>query len=256
MPPGQYQIEAWIEGRVGKLQRHYFGEISLAEEQALDVELNLVPPMVMSVTLNDPSGNPYVPDAGVTIGALPVNAAPFAEEVIQQIPIDGRGELIVFFRAAIDLRISGLRQNEYLKELRYNGANINGMRFLPNPAVLSNKLEIVVGADAAFVSPALTDEKNATVDAKIVIAPWPPRMRGMIPDHVIVERKDDRSFTSVWLPPGKYRAFAVTLPNAFIRVDSPIDKPNALFSALSDSEDIVLSPGDTRQLRVRFTRLE
>lgn len=257
VPAGPYQIESWIAERSGVSQRHFFSEISVAEKQTLDLDLGLAPPMTMRLTLRDVSGNTYVPDTSLTIAMSPVGSASFIEEALQRLSGGSEGDIIAFPRStSIDLRITGLRRNEYVKEFKYNGSAVATTRFLPNPGALSHKLDVTIGADAAIVSPVLAEEKRASGDTAIVIAPWPARMREAIPEHIIARRRDGDRYESVWLPPGKYRAIAITLPDVFLGLDRPIDKPGVLASALSDAAEIVLAPGESRQPRVEFAELK
>lgn len=256
VPPGSYQIESWIADRFGVNQRHFFGEISLAEKETLDLDLGLVPPMMMHLTLRDAFGNPYVPDTSLTIAMSPVGSSTTIEEALQELSGGSEGDILAFPRSSIDLQIAGLRRNEYVKELKYNGSAAATTRFMPNTGALSHKLEAVIGADAAILAPVLAEEKHATNDTAIVIAPWPARMREVIPEYRTARRQEGMHWESVWLPPGKYRAIAITLPDVFLGLDRPIDKPGVLASALSDAAEIVLAPGETRQPRVEFVELK
>ncbi|MCC7340092.1 MAG: hypothetical protein IT170_03315 [Bryobacterales bacterium] len=256
VPPGPYQIQSWIADRSGVNQRHFYSEISLAEKQTLDLDLGLSPPMIMRLTLRDASGNPYVPDTSLTIAISPVVSAGTIEEYLQKLSAGYEGNVLAYYRSSVDLQITGLRRNEYVKELKYNGSAAASTRFMPNPGALSHKLEAVIGADAAILAPVLADEKHATNDTAIVIAPWPARLREVIPEYKTARRREDGRYESVWLPPGKYRAIAITLPDVFLGLDRPIDKPGVLASALSDAAEIVLAPGETRQPQVEFVELK
>lgn len=256
VPPGSYQIESWIADRFGVNQRHFFGELSLSEKETLDLDLGLVPPMMMHLTMRDAFGNPYVPDTSLKIAMSPVGSSTTIEEALQELSGGSEGDVLAFPRSSIDLQIAGLSRNEYVKELKYNGSAAATTRFMPNPGALSHKLEAVIGADAAIVTPVLAEEKHATNDTAIVIAPWPARMREVIPQYKTARRREGMHYESVWLPPGKYRAIAITLPDVFLGLDRPIDKPDVLASALSDAAEIVLAPGETRQPRVEFVELK
>lgn len=256
VPAGPYQIESWIADRSGVSQRHFFSEISLAEQQTLDLDLGLAPPMTMHLSLRDAFGNPYVPDTNLAIAMSPVGSPATIEEVLQKLSGGSEGDILAFPRSSIDLQITGLRRNEYVKELKYNGTAATTTRFMPNPGALSHNLEAVIGADAAIVAPVLAEEKHATNDTAIVIAPWPARMREVIPEFKTARRQEGMHYESVWLPPGKYRAIAITLPDVFLGLDRPIDKPGVLASALSDAAEIVLAPRETQQPRVEFVELK
>ena len=254
IPPGQYQLEAFHRDRTSLQRRHAFHVLDLAEGQVLETTLGLAAPLALNVGIYDTHGEPYQAEDELVLRAIPIIAQPFLEEAVQNQTGDGKGILLVFFRSPVEVSARGLRSNEYLKELNYNGTKTTRRTFLPDPNASGQELELTIGADAGMVTPVLSGDDERSSDTKVVIAPWPPDASRTHPEYIIREQTTDGTFETVWLPPGKHRAFAMSLPQPY-SMNRPIDKPGVLLSILKGLPDIVVNPNDSKTVPVEYIPL-
>ena len=131
--------------------------------------------------------------------------------------------------------VSGMPKNYYVKEVLYNGSRGAGRIFAFNPGVMQQGLEIVCSDRGGALSGTVRDEGGSAVgNAKVLLAPWPANIVSQFPyDAMETDADSSGNFGFTGLTPGNYRVIAVP-PT----VRPKLEEPGILMNLLGASDPV------------------
>jgi hypothetical protein len=154
----------------------------------------------------------------------------------------------------LQVAVSGMPKNYYVKEVLYNGSRGAGRIFAFNPGAIEQDLEIVCSDRSGALSGTVRDEGgNAIGNAKVLLAPWPANIVSQFPyDATETDADSSGHFAFTGLTPGNYRVIAVP-PAARPKLEEPgilvnlfaATDPVEIGEAAAAYRNVALSSGPT-----------
>ncbi|HEY1760740.1 MAG TPA: carboxypeptidase-like regulatory domain-containing protein [Bryobacteraceae bacterium] len=157
------------------------------------------------------------------------------------------------FQATLDFEpvrigLSGLPSSYYVSEILYNSESVNGRFAEITPGTVSQSVQFTVSDKAASVQGKVTLE-DAPVAATVLLIPWPIDPRVEFPAFFDGEADDTGVFSIAGLPPGSYRALAVT-ESAWNR---ELQRPGVLAAFAAGAKEIRLDPAASQDVALQLS---
>ncbi len=218
--PGAYVLGAFNETRTGAERRHVTLPITLVDKPLEDVRLKLLPGVrvtgeVCTYGHKDEKTDPLWTDkqgANIKAGLLPHLRAPFLSEVPG--PVSRRGEFALEGISVEPWQVSvrDLPQGYIVRQVLYNGAEVDPGFFELNPGAVTHHLAVLVGrADNSLQG--VVKRGDQPVDQAIVMGIREglidPRRR---PDFLYAKTDASGRYSFTPVPPGTYRVLAFSGP--------------------------------------------
>ena len=213
-------------------------EYAVSLERGLDMDGRLV--------LAD--GVSQVPFDQIQIRARPLDSVPYADE-FSMLSLDAKGRFHAANMPSGRLQVSLNNNRGYIiKEVRYNGSIVADNIVTLNPSSAGQSLEIVVDDQPATINGVVNESDRPVRGPWVVLSKWPMSADLSSSPPQTAAGDDDGKFQFTGLPPGEYRAIAVSLANR-----DKLDEPEILQRGLSSAEKVTLSRGGLQTLALKLT---
>jgi hypothetical protein len=238
--PGPHKMEVVVErpreSRVG----------GLVAFDILDKNLSVSIPLVRGVNID----GRVVPVEGASqpaldkmrVSTVPLAGASYADEGFATLDDQGKFRFVNARSPEYKLRISGVPNSHYIKEVRYNGIAVRGnprqLHLQLDPSAMGHSLEIVVDDKPVFITGSVTDRDRTVSGPYVVLTEWPLSSTAALWPVLSAIGDEDGKYQFAGLAPGEYRILAVSPA-----VREELDKPNVLQRLLMNAKAITLGAG-------------
>jgi uncharacterized protein (DUF2141 family) len=201
--PGSYLLGVLETSGSGSVRMVTQQPVEVSAGDIEDLTLDLDPSAGLHGTVRFAGGPPI--GAKLRIQVVPAYGdSRFYKQA--EVNADGTFTILGSFAGAYRFDIQGLPADAYIKSAVYGEKDALGGFDLARTGG-NEKLEIVVGANAARVSGVVRDEKGKTLDGVVILIPDPPQpQRASL--YQLAQADETGRFQFQGLRPGKYRLYA------------------------------------------------
>jgi hypothetical protein len=243
--PGEYQLQAWVRKSDGATTRAYAPLTIRGGDPTPRVKLAAVPAADVDgrVAVAEGGASPAFADVRIHLKSLLRQQSSDREAACDSA---GHFHFSGVPGSSASFEVRGLPPAYYTKSIRYDGREMDGAGFALSPTATAHSLEVVLDDKPASLFGSVVRNQQPVEQPFIVMLRWPRTGQPLS-----VTGDGDGKFQFTKLPPGEYRALAVSAEDRLA-----IHEPAILERALSQSQKVQLGPNASRGISLEVVELK